>query len=201
MTTEILQGYLPLFLLLYLFFTFVLPSYRVYRQTGINPVTFGKSDTAHDYIGRLMKRTTALLVAVVLLFSFGSKGYRYAVPVDYLQQGAVQTAGLVLMHLSLGWILVAQYQMRQAWRIGIDESHPTALVTAGVFRLSRNPVFLGMLLSLLGIFLVLPNALTLVVLVASYILIQVQIRLEEAYLLRQHGQAYAEYRSRVRRLV
>ncbi|HEY1021628.1 MAG TPA: isoprenylcysteine carboxylmethyltransferase family protein [Flavisolibacter sp.] len=201
MTTEILQGYLPLFLLLYLFFTFVLPSYRVYRQTGINPVTFGKSDTAHDYIGRLMKVVTGLLLAVVLLFSFGSKGYRYAVPVDYLQQGAVQTAGLVLMHLSLGWILVAQYQMRQAWRIGIDESHPTALVTAGVFRLSRNPVFLGMLLSLLGIFLVLPNALTLVVLVASYILIQVQIRLEEAYLLRQHGQAYAEYRSQVRRLV
>lgn len=201
MITETLKWYLPLFLFVYLFITFFLPSYLVYKRTGIKPVTFGKTDGAHDYIGRLMKAVTGLLVAVVLLFSLGDKGYCYAVPVDYLQQEWVQVAGLVLMHLSLPWIVVAQYQMRNAWRIGIDENNKTELVTGGVFRFSRNPIFLGMMLSILGIFLVIPNALTLVVLLVSYVLIQVQIRLEEAFLARQHGAVYTTYRTTVRRLV
>lgn len=201
MSTETLRWYLPLFLLLYLLFTFVLPSYRVYRQTRINPVTFGKSDNAHDYIGRLMKVVTGLLVAAVLLFSVWPEGYRYTSPVAFLQHRGLQVAGLLLAHLSLLWIMLAQYNMRSSWRIGIDERHKTALVTRGVFALTRNPVFLGMLFSLLGIFLVLPNAVTLVVLAGSYILIQVQIRLEEAFLLAQHGETYRLYKTNVRRLL
>ena len=31
------------------------------KQTGINPVTFGKTDNAHDYIGFVMKVLIALL--------------------------------------------------------------------------------------------------------------------------------------------
>ena len=33
---------------------FVIPTYRTYKQTGINPITFGKNDNAHDYIGFIM---------------------------------------------------------------------------------------------------------------------------------------------------
>ena len=35
--------------------------YRTYKQTGINPITFGKTDNAHDYIGFVMKVLIALL--------------------------------------------------------------------------------------------------------------------------------------------
>ena len=65
---EVLKYYLPVFLLTYLLITYVLPSVRVYKQTGINPVTFGKSDSAHDYIGSVMKVLTGLLSVAVLLF-------------------------------------------------------------------------------------------------------------------------------------
>ena len=198
---ETLQWYLPLFLLLYLLVVFVVPSYRVYKQTGINPVTFGKSDNAHDYIGLLMKLATGLLVAVVLLFSFWQQGYLYTAPFGYLDKNWVQVTGLVLMHVSLLWIIVAQQQMRNSWRIGIDEKNRTELVTRGIFSLSRNPVFLGMLVSLLGVFLVIPNSITLALLLVNYCLIQIQIRLEESFLIQQHGEAYRRYQNRVRRLV
>ncbi|MEI6949895.1 isoprenylcysteine carboxylmethyltransferase family protein [Paraflavisolibacter sp. H34] len=196
-----LRWYLPLFLLGYLLVTFVLPSWRVYRRTGINPVTFGSSDTAHDYIGKMMKVATALLVAVVLLYSVSPAVYRYVVPVEYLEGAGARVAGLLLLHASLIWIMVAQVQMRNSWRIGIDEKNRTELVTCGVFRYSRNPVFLGMLVSVLGVFLVLPSAGNLVVLAGTYLLIQIQIRLEEEYLTRQHGVDYKNYQKRVRRLV
>lgn len=200
-TTAFLKVYLPLFLLLYLLVTFVVPSWRVYRRTGIHPVTFGKSDSAHDYIGRWMKGVTGLLAAVVLFFSFAGEGYAYALPIPYLETGWIRIAGLLLIHLSLGWIIVAQRQMSNSWRIGIDEQHRTELVTRGVFALSRNPVFLGMLVSVAGMFLVLPNLATLLVLVVSYVLIQIQIRLEEEFLGRQHGTVYQNYRLKVRRLL
>nr|WP_294908907.1 isoprenylcysteine carboxylmethyltransferase family protein [uncultured Lacibacter sp.] len=196
-----LPYYLPVFLVLYLLVTFVLPSIRVYRQTGINPVTFGKTDNAHDYIGLVMKVLTVTLVVSVILFVAGQKLYNVLSPIVYLEQNSFKIAGLVLMHASFLWIIIAQQQMKLSWRIGIDEQHTTALVTTGLFSLSRNPVFLGMIVTTAGLFLVLPNALTFFSMATSYVVIQIQIRLEEAHLLQQHGTAYAAYKQRTRRLI
>ena len=173
--------YLPLFLIVYLLITFVLPSVRVYRQTGINPVTFGKTDNAHDYIGAIMKLLTGLLAVTVLVFAISSNVYSYFVAVPYLQLPGIQYTGFIMVHLSLAWIVIAQRQMNRSWRIGIDEKNKTALVTHGLFAVSRNPVFLGMIISTLGIFLLLPNAVTFFITICTYIVIQIQIRLEEEF--------------------
>jgi hypothetical protein len=37
------------------------------QQTGINPITFGKTDIAHDYIGFVMKVLIALLFVAVFI--------------------------------------------------------------------------------------------------------------------------------------
>jgi protein-S-isoprenylcysteine O-methyltransferase Ste14 len=198
---EVLKYYLPIFLVAYLLITFVLPSVRVYKQTGINPVTFGKTDNAHDYIGTIMKVLTAVLVAAVLLFSFSRDAYNYLNPFEYLQKEWIAYTGLVLIHAALFWIMIAQSQMKQSWRIGIDEKNKTSLVTRGLFSISRNPVFLGMIVSTVGVFLILPNAITLFVAATSNVVIQIQIRLEEEHLQRMHGANYSQYKKTVRRLI
>jgi protein-S-isoprenylcysteine O-methyltransferase Ste14 len=198
--TTFLRYYLPLYLLIYLAIAFVVPTYRTWKRTGINPVTFGKSDTAHDYIGFLMKSITILLVVVVGCFAAGEALYIYLSPIGYLQGAALRITGLVLIHLALVWIAIAQYQMGTSWRIGIDEAHTTVLRTKGLFSISRNPIFAGMLVSIAGLFLILPNALMLSLTVLSYGCIQVQIRLEEVFLQQQHGEAYQNYRAATRRL-
>ena len=50
-----LKIYLPIYLLCYFGVVFILPTWRAYRQAGIWPETFGRSASAHDYTGRLMK--------------------------------------------------------------------------------------------------------------------------------------------------
>lgn len=197
----LLRLYLPIFLLLYLLVAFVLPSWRVYKETGINPVTFKNSGNAHDYIGMVMKVLIGLLVVAVLFFSFLPHQYQYIVPIPYMESQLVQSIGLVLIHLSLIWLMVAQYQMHQSWRIGIDEENKTELVTHGLFSRSRNPIFLGMIGSVAGLFLILPNALLFAVAVTTYIVIQVQIRLEEQFLMNMHGAAYQRYKQKVRRMI
>ena len=101
---------------------------------------------------------------------------------------------LILIHLSLLWISVAQYQMSNSWRVGIDENNKTELITKGLFSYSRNPIFLGMIISVAGIFFILPNTLTFFLMLTTYIVIQIQIRLEEEFLEKQHGEQYLIYK-------
>ena len=91
--------------------------------------------------------------------------------------------------------------MKDSWRIGIDHEKKSELVTTGLFSVSRNPIFFGMLLSLVGLFLCLPTLFTSIFLVSGYLLIQIQIRLEEDYLRKEHGELYLTYLSKVRRLI
>jgi protein-S-isoprenylcysteine O-methyltransferase Ste14 len=201
MNDNFLKIYLPIYLLFYLLLAFVIPTYKTYKATGINPITFGKADNAHDYIGFVMKILIGLLLISVFMFSFGSNIYQYSSPILFLENNILKIVGLVLIHISLLWIAIAQYQMSTSWRIGIDEKNKTELVTKGIFSLSRNPIFLGMIVSVLGLFFILPNALSFFTALATYFIIQIQIRLEESFLLGQHKEKYLAYRKKTRRLI
>jgi len=196
-----LKIYLPIYLIMYMLVAFVIPTYRTYKQTGINPITFGKNDNAHDYIGFIMKVLIVLLFIAVLTNSFSEKMYSYLVPIFYLQTQTITIIGLALIHIALIWISIAQFQMSNSWRIGIDEENKTKLVTDGVFSISRNPIFLGMIISVLGLFFILPNALTFFLTITTYIVIQIQIRLEEEFLQKQHAQDYVNYKLKTKRLL
>ena len=89
--------------------------------------------------------------------------------------------------------------MGNSWRIGIDEEKKAALVSTGVFRISRNPIFLGMIITLLGFFLTVPNAVTLLILILGFVLMQIQVRLEEQFLVSIHNHKYQSYSRQVRR--
>lgn len=159
---------------------------------------FGREDNAHNYIGKVMKLIIAMLFIAVFLYAF-DWNYEYLIPVWYLESQALAVAGLILLHVSLVWIVYAQMSMGKSWRIGLDMENKTQLITTGIFSLSRNPIFLGMMCCILGIFLIIPNMLTLSILFVAYFVIQIQVRLEEEFLTSQHGSSYAGYKSRVRR--
>ena len=196
-----LKIYLPIYLIMYMLVAFVIPTYRTYKQTGINPITFGKNDNAHDYIGFIMKVLIVLLFVAVLTYSMSEKMYSYLVPISYLQTQTLTIIGLALIHIALVWISIAQFQMSNSWRIGIDEENKTKLVTEGIFSISRNPIFLGMIISVLGLFFIVPNALTFFLTITTYIIIQIQIRLEEEFLQKQHAQDYVNYKLKTKRLL
>jgi protein-S-isoprenylcysteine O-methyltransferase Ste14 len=198
---DFIKYYLPFYILLYLAVAFFIPTYRTYKKTGLNPITFYKEDTAHNYIGLVMKILIALLFMSVLFYSFGYTYYKFLVPITYLENQSLKIVGIILIHLSLLWIGIAQYQMSTSWRIGIDEKNDTKLVTNGIFSISRNPIFLGMIVSVLGLFLIIPNALTFFLTLSTYFVIQIQIRLEEEFLEKRHGSDYSNYKLKTKRLI
>lgn len=197
---DLLKYYLPIFYLIVMMFVFVIPTYRVYKKTGINPITFGKEDNAHNYVGNIMKILLGTLLAVIMMYSVESI-YQYSVPIYYLEIKIIRIVGLIILHLSLIWIIIAQIQMSNSWRVGIDEKNKTDLVTTGLFSICRNPIFLGMIFCVFSLFLIIPNAITFCIFITVYLIIQVQIRLEEEYLLKSHGENYNNYKPKTKRLL
>jgi protein-S-isoprenylcysteine O-methyltransferase Ste14 len=82
----------------------------------------------------------------------------------------------------------------------LTPSASSSIVSSGVYRVSRNPMYLGFLLALAGWAVYLSNAgagLLLVVFIAY--MTQYQIKPEERALLAKFGSEFAQYMSRVRR--
>ena len=196
-----LRYFLPIYLVVYVLAAFFWRSYVVWKKTGINPVVFRGSDDAHDFIGRVFKLFLAGVVAVAIVYSFFPRAYPYLMPVSWLEKPWMRSTGVVLLIASLIWTILAQVRMGESWRIGIDNEHKTKLVQTGLFRISRNPIFLGIMVTLLGLFLVIPNAITLLILVLGVVLINIQVRLEEDYLRRTHGDEYVDFTKRVGRWI
>jgi protein-S-isoprenylcysteine O-methyltransferase Ste14 len=182
----------------YLLLAFVWRTLLVYRRTGINPLTLTSADDAYGYVGRAFKIVIAACAVIVVLSSHPDSA-RWLLPILQLEIRWLRVVGWSLLIASLAWVLIAQAQMGSSWRIGIDSENRTQLVQSGLFRVSRNPIFLSMRVTLLGLFAVAPTAATLAVLVGGEILVQVQVRLEEAHLARIHGEHYRAYQAAVRR--
>ena len=193
--------FLPIYLIAYVMAAFFWRSYQVKKRTGVNPVTFKGSDSAHDYVGRAFKFLFALIFAIVMIHAFLPGLYRFSLPIDWLERFVIRVVGIALLMLSLLWTVIAQAQMGNSWRIGVDSDHRTALIQEGVYRFSRNPIFLGMMATLVGLFLVIPNGVTLLTFVLGVVVIGVQVRLEEEFLLKAHGEVYLEFCRRVRRWI
>lgn len=194
-----MRYFLPIYFVVSFCTIFALRTYLVGKRTGINPIAEKWQDDVRGYVARWLIVLEVLIAMNVALFALDADAYRWLLPFDGLTGAATQTVSVTLLTVSLVWVAIAQAQMGDSWRIGIDPDAKTELVAHGVFRISRNPIFLGMRVALLGVFLASPNVLTFVVAIVGDVLMQVQVRIEEQYLESVHADAYLQYKRAVPR--
>ncbi|QQS43052.1 MAG: isoprenylcysteine carboxylmethyltransferase family protein [Acidobacteriota bacterium] len=192
---------LPVFLVLFFLVAMAGRSYLFWKETGINPYKLGSTESAHDLIGLFFRLVSFLVIIAAAIYSAVPAAYPYIGPIEWLDVFWLKIFGVALLFAALAWVSIAQIQMGRSWRIGIDEDVKTDLVSKGLFSVSRNPIFLGMRVLLLGLFMVTPNALTLLAFGVGDVLMQVQVRLEEEHMKKLHGEEFEEYKSSVRRWI
>ena len=109
--------------------------------------------------------------------------------------GGVWLAGFVLAGLA-----IAQFRRRGT---GVDTHTPTAaIVDTGVFAFSRNPIYVGAHVGIVGAAMVFDSLWILATLVPFYLVIRYGVvAREEAYLERKFDDAYLAYKARVRRWI
>ena len=176
---------------------------RFRRRFGYSPFRFPRwrDRSAAAFVSRML---VVVLAAIVLLATAAALVPERLAQFDplYRYRGpTLLTAGALWMLVGAAIVWKGQDDMREAWRVGIDEREHTRLVTQGLFQFCRNPIYLGLQAALVGFVGVVPGCFSLVLLAISLALCQVQSRLEESYLLSQHGAAYAEYCRRVGRFL
>jgi protein-S-isoprenylcysteine O-methyltransferase Ste14 len=174
--------------LLYLALAFGLRGWLQWRRTGDAGFRFGAltAPPAERAGALLFVLSLVLALAAPVLALLG------ALPAFASLQWPI--LGTLLAVAGIAGTLHAQLEMGASWRVGVDPSERTALRTGGPFRFVRNPIFSWMILTAAGLALLLPNAASLAALVALGVGIELQVRLvEEPYLLRTHGEAYARW--------
>ncbi|SMC37979.1 methyltransferase family protein [Chryseobacterium sp. YR221] len=199
--TDFMRFFIPLYFILFFTVSFLGISFTVARKIGKNPNVLPKDDSAYGLIGFYFKITIITLFIYTVLFLLFPQTVFSTFRINILDLDSIRYAGITLMITAFIWVVTAQVQMKNSWRIGIDSKTKTELITHGLFRFSRNPIFLGMMVSLIGFFLAFPTVIAFIFSLMGCILMQIQIRLEEEYLQKQHGQAYLTYKKRVGRML
>lgn len=162
------------------------------RVRGIQAAKFGATDKSDFLIPPFALFYIYLVFAGALHWPSVARGALFASVAAAWLGVACCAAGVVVM-------LCALASFGTSFRIGIDEERPDRLVTTGIFSLTRNPIYVAFAFVLAGEFLILPNWLLLLYLVAGVALFHRQVLREERFLAAHYGQAYAAYRARVHR--
>ena len=138
----------------------------------------------------------------LLLFILGQVAVHRFWPMAQLFDGPIRYTGLILLALGVffaGWGARAFAVANTAIR-PMEES--TTMVTHGLYRYTRNPMYLGMIQVLMGVC-VLLGSLSPWILIPGFIFLirQLFIIPEEAMMERTFGEQYRSYRSSVRRWI
>lgn len=185
--------------LLYYGLLLVYRAYILYRNTGINAIRNRDREGLAGFAEAVLKVGFILIPVLVLNYVLLPGNYVYFGPIDYLTLDWLNLLGAVMGIGGIIFAFVGQLQMGNSWRLGIDRTTTTEIVDQGLYRFSRNPIYLGVLVATLGFFLLLPSAASFGLLVANYVGLEVKTRLEENFLENNRGAAYHSYRQRVRR--
>jgi len=151
---------------------------------------------------RLELKIPPLLVLVIMAGAM--LGVTYAAPALSFRMPGRTVVAVVLAALGVGSAIagVVAFRHQHTTVNPLTPSASSAIVTGGVYRMSRNPMYLGFLLVLAGWFVWLANAGAALFLPAfAAYLTQYQIKPEERALLATFGSRYGQYMSRVRRWV
>lgn len=178
-------------------------SFLLYRRTGINPIKKITREGVTGFVENVFGVCFVLISVIVLNYVFIEKNYEfYLVPIPYLEQEILGFIGIPIALIGLLFAFIAQLQMGDSWRLGVNEKlEKTELITKGLYQYSRNPVYFGLLISYIGFFLMMPNALSFCFLVLSYFALEIKIRLEEDHLEKNHAAVFFAYKKKVRRWI
>lgn len=173
--------------------------WSVERQRGVKAFSFGRHAAIQSVAERNWKLAVVLALAFATIAWLAPDWERALGRPDWGDVAPLRWVSAIFFVGAVALIACAQIQMGASWRIGVPANGPGPLVARGLFRWSRNPIFVGMIGAVLALFLWSPHLGTAAVLAATWTLTLVQVRIEEEALREKHGDEYERYAHEVGR--
>lgn len=170
----------------------VLVRVQILKRRGIAAAKFGVIDKTDFFIPPFVFFYFYLIVAAALHWPTLAHSKLFT-------SMSVAWLGVAFCACAVVIMAITLLAFGKSFRIGIDTSHPGSLVTSGIFAYTRNPIYVGFALALLGEFFILPHWIMLLYAIGGFALFHRQVLREEEYLRAQYGEEYEAYCRRVRR--
>lgn len=164
------------------------------HKKGIKTDQIGKGKVGFvKFVEITMKIVTYLVPAVEIVSIILNTSF-FAVP--------VRIVGVLVAVVGVAVFIISVLTMRDSWRAGVSKTDKTELVTKGIYKISRNPAFLGFDLMYLGILLMFFNLVLFEVSLFAMLMFHLQIvNVEEEFLLEAFGDEYLRYKKKVCRYI
>lgn len=172
----------------------------MHRMSGIKALVLARGDKGKsvDTTETVVRISTFVWGAFWLLESLFHHLIEGVVPNLFTSQN-VQNVGLFIILSGLVFFISSMITMKNSWRVGIDKTTKTELITNGVYKYSRNPAFVGFDLMFIGLFLTFPNIATFFICIINIFAIHSLILQEEKHLEGMLLEDYVVYRKRTPR--
>lgn len=177
--------------ILIIFYSIFFIKMLIQKREGIKTRQVGSiKENKTRVIEILMSVSTLLIVPIQLISIF----LDYNFSNDYIRY----------IGISIGIIgdivfLISVITMKNSWRVGISKNDKTKLITNGIYKISRNPAFLGFDLMYIGIVLLYSNVFTIIFSLFAIIMLHLQILEEEKHLEKNFKDEYTIYKSKTNR--
>jgi protein-S-isoprenylcysteine O-methyltransferase Ste14 len=178
-----------LFLLLILVFTLTL--IKVKRNGG---ELFGRP-TLNIYAQFFSKLALLFPVLIFALYLTGIHIPHFQTPIF------LYYSGFFIFVVAMLLLIFSLLRLGRFTKMGLPKKDKIHLQTRGIYRLSRNPMYLGLILLAISTVLMLTNPVSIILTIAGMIIHHRIILREEKYLESKFGQEYAAYRNQTRRYI
>lgn len=163
------------------------------RKKGIKTNQIGKRKEKDIHIVETLMGVGTCLIVIVQLLSI-------VLNLTMLPFYA-RVTGFIMAMFGNTIFLISVLCMKDSWRAGIPEKDKTKLVTKGIYKISRNPAFLGFNLMYIGILLIFFNYGLLLFTVYVIMMLHLQVLQEEKYMEKTFENEYLQYKNKVFRYI
>ena len=172
------------------------------KATGLDPeVLAGAQSAVQRYFFQLTRILTVCIIILIFIHGIEFQFYSMFSRFPPLDDALFDHIGLATGITGLTVCFIAQRHMKNSWRVGIDEKNHADLVETGMYRIIRNPTYFGLYLLCAGTWLIWPTWTIALFSIIFYLALEMQVRCEEDFLLKTHGDEYREYLKRTKRYI
>jgi protein-S-isoprenylcysteine O-methyltransferase Ste14 len=166
----------------------LLRGFSVWRTSGVNPFPFVRARGRQRLTGLCFGLCFGVIGAATIGIAWGHGA-------DWFRE----LGGAALTFAGAFILILAQHQMGAAWRVGLREGDAPHVVATGLYRHSRNPIYLGMVMLAIGTALMAATWWAWAALIGFVAACHFTILGEEAHLASTLGEDYARFRESVPR--
>jgi protein-S-isoprenylcysteine O-methyltransferase Ste14 len=197
---NLLINTLSLGLLLTFGFSYLLKLYLLRKRKNLNANVLGNRNKSRktQKVERILQISTFAWI-LIWIFEILSIFFNIENVFKLWSNFLISALGLITITIGVVFFIAAATTMKNSWRVGIDKSTKSKLITEGIYKYSRNPAFVGFYFMFIGLFLLYSDAISGFTMIINIFAMHKLVLEEEKHLEESFGREYNIYKDKTPR--